>query len=178
MAADEPVRTPLLAELLPYLLVTALAAAALTLGVLKVSGALAPSGAHATGPAVVTFDVVKYTNATRAVASSFLKKGTDTDVDASDAGTLLLGLPERTRATIARVAGPGTLVMVKQGVVQGQGADITDQVLKELGLPLNVPTQDAAAYALDAAPTMLKMVPQPTARRPTPMPASGTQLLP
>lgn len=167
-----PVRVaPALGELLPYLVVTALVAAALVLGVLKLSGALrhAPVGT----PAVVSFDVVKYANATRAVASSFLKHGQGGVAD--DAGALLLELSERTRATIARVAGEGTLVLVKQGVVQGQVADITDAVLKELGLPLNVPTQDPAAYELDVAPTMLRVLPQGPRRA---APPSGSNLLP
>lgn len=162
-----------LSELLPYLLATALASAALVLAVLHFSGALsrAPAGA----PAVVTFDVVKYANATRAVASSFLKNGAGGD--AGDAGALLLELPERTRATIANVAGAGTLVLVKQGVVQGQGTDITDAVLKALGLPLNVPTQDPTAYELDVAPTMLRVLPQQGPRRAAPA-TPGTNLLP
>lgn len=99
----------------------------------------------------VTFDVVRFSNAQRAVASAFIKK----DQDIAEANDLLLGLSERTRKTIADVAGPNTMVLVKQSVVQGVEVDITEEVLKRLGLPLNVPTSDGAAYALDVAPTML-----------------------
>lgn len=152
---------------------TVLVTAALVLGVMHFSGTF-----RVTSPGsltVVTFDVVKYANATRAVASNFLKQ--DAQAATADAGTLLLNLPERTREVIARIAGPGTLVMVKQGVVQGQSTDITDEVLKTLGLPTNVPTQDNAAYALDVAPTMLHLMPAPPARAPAPV-LSGPNLLP
>jgi hypothetical protein len=163
----------LLASYWTEFLTTALVAAALVLGVMHFSGTLR-TGASAS-VAVVTFDVVKYTNATRAVASSFLKN--DAQGASADSGTLLLNLSERTRETIAYIAGPGTLVMVKQGVVQGQAADITDEVLKALGLPTNVPTQDNAAYALDVAPTMLHLMPPPPARAPAPV-VSGPNVLP
>ena len=95
------------------------------------------------------------TNAQRAVASSFIKPG----ADVSGANELLLNLPERTRQTIAAVAGAGTLVVLKQAVVQGTTEDITDAVLKKLGLPLNVPTADATAYVMDGAPTMFMNAP-------------------
>lgn len=124
------------------------------LGLYLLGSFLSPflGGPAASLPAVVTFDTVKYTNATRAVASQFLK---------NDAGgepaAILLNLPERVRASIGKIAGPGTVVMLKQTVVQGAVEDITDAVLKDLGLPTNVPTQDPTAFALDQAPTQLTL---------------------
>jgi hypothetical protein len=99
---------------------------------------------------VVTFDIVRYTNAQRAVAAVFLNKGADQGM----AAETLTGLSDRTHTAIMDVAGPGTVVLLKQAVVQGQMRDITSAVLKKLRLPTDVPTSDAAAYAIDIAPTM------------------------
>ncbi len=128
------------------LLASTFMAALLVLGVLKFS-----SGTHSGNISVAVFDVVKFANAQRAVASQFIGKRDEAD----EAGTLLLTLSKRTDAAIAKVAGAGTLVLVKQGVVAGGVVDITDDVLKELGLPTNVPTQDAMGYLKEVAPTML-----------------------
>lgn len=133
--------------LLPYLLVTALVTASLVLGVLRLSNF--GSGAIGAGH-VVMFDVVKYTNAQRAVASAFLK---DANTDNS---TLLLDLSKKTRASIKKIAG-SNIVVLKQALVQGDVKDITDDVLKDLGLPTDVPSQNPASYAIDVAPTMLYM---------------------
>lgn len=119
---------------------------ALALALPKWVPALAP---HAS-VSVASFDIVKYTNAQRAVASAFLRPNTD----AAKTNELLLGLPERTREAIEDAAGPGTLVVLKQAVIQGQTLDITDDVLTRLGLPTNVPTADAAAYVLDHSPAL------------------------
>lgn len=121
---------------------------------------------------VVTFDVLKFTNAQRAIASTFLKP----DADISKANEVLLKLPERTREVIAEVAGSGTLVVIKQAVVQGQTTDITDEVLKQLGLPTNVPTSDATAYNLDVAPTMFRLPARQAAARAEP--STKAQVLP
>lgn len=122
---------------------------------------------------VVSFDIVKFTNSQRAVASSFIRP----NADIGAANELLLNLPKRTRAAISRVAGPGTLVIVKQAVVQGQTDDITDAVLTDLGLPLNVPTADAAAYSLDVAPTSMFGIPMAPVREAA-TPARGPVALP
>lgn len=114
-----------------------------------------------TAPSVVSFDVVKYTNSQRAVASSFLKPG----ADVAQVNEVLLNLPQRTRAAIEEVAGAGTLVVIKQAVVQGQTEDITDAVLKKLSMPTNVPTADGPAAAIDFAPTMLGVMPSPGAQQ-------------
>lgn len=102
-------------------------------------------------PEVVVFDVIKYANAQRAVASKFL-----VDPQAADeAAPLLLELSKRARETINEVAGPNTLVVLRQAVVQGETRDITDEVLTRLGLPTDVPTANPSRLVLDIAPTIL-----------------------
>lgn len=135
----------ILKTLLPYLLATALITASLVLGVVRwSSGGVGALGAGQ----VVSFDVIKFGNAQRAVAASFLKGANN------DNATLLLDLSKKTRESIHKVAG-SRLVLLKQAVVQGNVPDITDAVLKDLGLPVDVPTQDPTSVALDVAPTML-----------------------
>ncbi len=170
---DEPSTADLARLLAPFLAATALATALIVLVVLR----FVPMFNPVASPEVVTFDVVKYTNSQRAVASAFLKK----DADIGQANELLLELPERTRKAVAEVAGSGVVVVVKQSVVQGTTRDITDEVLGKLGLPKNVPTSDATAYSLDAAPTMMLRPVDP--RRPEPLPgeqagASSAKVLP
>lgn len=114
--------------------------------------------------AIVTLDIVRLSNAQRAVASTFIKPS----ANQGEAIELLTDLPERTRKTIEEVAGRGTLVVLKQAVVQGQTQDITTEVLKRLGLPDAVPTSDALAYTLDVAPTMLLRPPMPIPPRQLP----------
>jgi hypothetical protein len=128
--------------------ISALFAAILVLGVLKLSGN-AQGGAAITNVAV--FDVVKFANAQRAIASTFIGKREDN----FEAGTLLMSLSKKTTAAIERIAGPGTIVLVKQGVVAGNQVDITDAVLTDLGLPTNVPTIEPMKYLMEVAPTML-----------------------
>ena len=157
----------LLKLLAPFLALTAVSAVLVVLLMFR----FMPSTAG--NPSVVSFDVIKYTNAQRAVASSFLKPTSDV----SATNELLLNLPSRTREAISSIAGAGTLVVIKQAVVQGQTEDITDAVLKKLGLPLNVPTSDGVELAMDSAPTMF-MTP-PDKRSPsTPAVPSGPQVLP
>lgn len=154
--------TDILRLLGPYLAASAVATAVLVLSVQR----FVPIASPVVTVSVVSFDVLKYTNSQRAVASSFIRAGADITV----ANELLLNLPTRTRSAIRDIAGPGTLVVVKQAVVQGQTTDITDAVLTELGLPLNVPTSDAAAYSLDVAPTNLFGMPRGPTREPEPTP--------
>jgi hypothetical protein len=139
-----------LKEAAPMLLLSAFLSALLVLGVLKLSGTVGRVGGGSVTVAV--FDVVKFANAQRAVASQFIGKREEAS---GEAGTLLLALSKKTNAAIEKVAGPGTLVLVKQGVVSGSQVDITDDVLKELGLPTEVPTQEPMRYLTDVAPTML-----------------------
>lgn len=156
----------------PFLLLAVLLSAGLVLGVLKLSGNL--GSARGSMP-VAVFDVVKFANAQRALASTFVGR----KEDPTEAGTLLLSLSKKTTAAIEKVAGAGTLVLVKQGVVAGVQHDITDAVLTELGLPTNVPTAEPVKYLTDIAPTML-MLPN---REPAPTPVneksdSNAQVLP
>ena len=133
----------ILKTLLPYLLCTAALTAAFVLGVVRLSHI----SRGASGPAnIVTFDIIRYGNAQRAFASKFL---TNKNID--DA-SVLMNLSKKTRDAIAKYAGPNTVV-IKQAVVQGDLPDITDDVLKDLSLPANVPTQDPSAYTIDSAPT-------------------------
>lgn len=170
MSENESSPLPLM-ELLPYLAAAVIAAVMIVALMLRFS----PLGAAHGAPTVVTFDVVKYTNSQRAVASAFIKPGSDI----ARANELLLNVPERTRVAIEEIAGEGTLVMVKQAVVQGQFADITDDVLKKLGLPTDVPTSDATAAAIDIAPTSLTWKPnqRPTATTPV-QGANNQEILP
>ena len=112
----------LLAVLAPYLAMTVVVAVMATLLVIR----FAMPQLSAPLPEVVVFDVVKLTNAQRAVASRFLKQSEDQGA----AGEILLNVSERTREVIQDVAGEGTLVMLKQAVVQGHERDITDEVLR------------------------------------------------
>ena len=156
----------LLKLLAPYLAATA-AATLLASAVLTRFLPAPPASVN-----VVTFDVLKFTNAQRAIASSFLKP----DADISKANEVLLKLPERTREVIEDVAGSGTLVVIKQAVVQGQTSDITDEVLQRLGMPTNVPTSDATAYSLDIAPTTFRLPARQEAPRAEP--STKQQVLP
>ena len=140
--------------IVPFLAGTVFVSALGTLALLKFT----EGSTYIKKPVVVTFDTMKYTNSARAVASTFLKQ----DASAGEASALLLNLPERVRASITKIAGKGTLVMLKQAVVQGQSQDITTEVLKDLGLPTEVATLDDTAYSLDTAPTNLRVLPNAT----------------
>lgn len=126
------------------------------------------------GATVVVFDVVKLANAQRAVASSFINPNTATP----DAATALMNMQKSTRSTIQRVAGKGTVVLVKQAVVSSDLPDITDAVLRELGLPTDVPTQNATAYTLDEAPTNLSLYPAKPAPKDSIVQGSAGKLVP
>ena len=111
----------------------AVLASGITLGALKFSGLLSPPAVR-----VVTFDVLKYENAERAQAMKLMGKD-----GAGAVAPMLDYVTKRLRTAIRAAAGPGTLVVLSQAVVQGQTRDITDQVLKSLGLPTQVPTATA-----------------------------------
>ena len=130
-------------SILPQLIGAALLSAALVLLVLRYTSMGEPR--------LVAFDVIKYANSQRAVASKFIVN----ERAAEEAAPLLLDLSKRTREVIAEVAGPGTLVVLRQSVVQGELADITDEVLTRLNLPTDVPTADPSKLVIDIAPTML-----------------------
>lgn len=101
-------------------------------------------------PKVVVFDITKYVNAQRSIASNYL---TNDPSKMAQTNELLMGLSDRTKAAIDKFAGPGTLVMVKQGVVSGEMDDITDKVLNEVGLSVKVPTEDAVRAVLNPVQT-------------------------
>lgn len=146
----------LLGTLLPYLIGTCLFTIAVMVSILRFVPSNVLTPVYTEAPAIVTFDVVKYMNAQRAVASAFLKP----DHDKQAINELLVGLSDRARDAILSQAGPGTIVLLKQTVVQGQFKDITDDVLRELRLPVKeVPTSDGVDYVLDHAPTMMLSVP-------------------
>ncbi|MDR5726915.1 MAG: hypothetical protein RB191_05550 [Terriglobia bacterium] len=121
-------------------------------------------------PPVVTFDIIKYENAERAMAAKFLVQQ-----DPGDAGALLQRVSSETRAVIREIAGPGTLVVVKQAIIQGQTEDITNAVLTRLGLPTKVPGVTPAKYAFEAAPTLIGHGPAFSTPRP---PAVGATTKP
>lgn len=123
-------------------------------------------------PKVVTFDVIKLSNSQKAVASAFISKSGDV----GRSSELLHNISERVRDEIARVAGKDTVVLIKQAVVQGQFKDITDEVLTNLKLPVNVPTSDGTSYAIDIAPTMFMQV--PSAKPATSTSSNGSYDLP
>lgn len=142
----------ILRVLLPYLVVTALVSATLVLAIVKFTGQGMGSAQKLNA---VVFDIVKLANAQRAIASAMVKN----DDAAAESAQLLRDVSKRTRQAIVKIAGPSTLVLIKQGVVSPEMKDITDDVLKELGLPTKgVPTQDTMGYLTDVAPTYLSMM--------------------
>jgi hypothetical protein len=160
-----------LKTLFPYLLCTAALTVAFVFGVIR----LGHLGSHSGAPAnIVTFDIIRYTNAQRAFASKFLTN------PAADDSVILMDLSKKTRASITKMAGSSTVIL-KQSVVQGDIPDITEDVLKDLGLPTNVPTQDPSTYSIDDAPTnfiMPQMIRAREASKATTVAPSGTGVLP
>ena len=129
-----------LMSIIPLIGGTALISATLVILLLRFTTAAVPR--------IVTFDVVKYVNAERAIADKMFGKN-----DPAAVAPSLLEISKKTRAVIREVAGPHTLVVIQQAIVQGQADDITNQVLERLGLPTNVPTSSPVNYALNFAPT-------------------------
>ena len=130
--------------LLPYLAGTVVVACLLMVMILKYSPL-----ASSVEPRIVTFDSIKYINAQRAIMSKYLK-GTE-----DSAPEVINQLSDRSKTAIRTIAGPNTLVVLKQAVVQGETHDITDEVLKELGLPTDVPTNVQVQLTLDGPQTVL-----------------------
>jgi len=96
---------------------------------------------------VYVFDVVKYNNAKRAMLSSML--GENNLTENADQLSTLAYVGKNTLKMIASIAGEGATVVVKQSVISGNVVDITDRVLEEFGLPLDVPSiklLDASKY--------------------------------
>lgn len=128
-------------------LLSAVGTAALLLAAVKYNAPFLP---QMSTPSVVAFDVTRLANAQRAIAAGLL------DQD-SDAILTLSRIGRESEAAIRDVAGPGTVVLVKQAIVAGEIPDITDAVLTRLGLPTNVPTVDPMRYLTDVAPTELSI---------------------
>ncbi len=87
----------------------------------------------------VTFDAIRFTNAQRAVASQLAFKNSVSSAQATE-NAIILNQSARVEHTIRELVGPDTLVLVKQAVVDSEYPDITDEVLRRLGLPTNVPS--------------------------------------
>ena len=134
--------------MLVQVLAIAVLASGITLVALKYSGLLSPPAVR-----VVTFDVLKYENAERAQAMKLMGES-----GAGAVAPMLSYVSKRLRVAIRAAAGPGTLVVLSQAVVQGQTRDITDQVLQELGLPTKVPTSSPVKTSSLAPATGLPAV--------------------
>ena len=101
---------------------------------------------HGGASRFVTLDAVKLVNAERAALPGLTKN------NSIDSGLALMDIGKRMQPTIEQVAGPDTVVIVKQAVVLGDLPDITDAVIKALNLPVDAPTVDVSKY-LEQAPT-------------------------
>lgn len=117
---------------------------------------------------IVVFDMIKYMNAERAVASHFIGD------HGSDSAALLLQVSKNIRVTIRQLAGPNTQVFVRQAVIQGEYRDITDEVLTKLGLPTNVPTTDPSKAGTDVPQALFNG----KSRAPEAQPSTGASVLP
>jgi len=122
--------------LLPWLVITAVVSVVVSLLAYKYMGPryLAPS--------TVVFDIVKYNNAQQRLVGQLLQQQKGPEV--SEAALLIKGLSGRAKQAIEEVAGPSTVVLIRQGVVSSNVVDITDAVLNKLGLPTDVPSLSAA----------------------------------
>lgn len=141
--SDENQESPsILQVLLPYLIVTAIASIVTTLAVLR----FAPVAIIK--PSVVVFDVVKLANAERAIASNIIAKNDKSQ----DSSVILAQVGKRAESSISKIAGPNTIVLVKQAVVGYNLPDITDAVLKDLDLPLDSKTYNTSDVVLKPTP--------------------------
>ncbi|MDN5874724.1 MAG: hypothetical protein L0H29_10135 [Sinobacteraceae bacterium] len=121
------------------LTVLALACAVVAL-ILAVRG---NGGMTSGGKRIVTVDLVRVMNAERATLPSLLGSGGGVKP------LSLLRVGHELMPTIEKMAGPDTVVLVKQAVVGGQLPDITTAVLKKLGLPEHAPTIDLSKMLSD-----------------------------
>lgn len=101
---------------------------------------------------VVVFDAVKFANAQRKVAAAFLRND-------MPAVSNPLAVQEETQHVIRAIAGRGTIVLLKQAVLLTDVPDITNDVLRAMKLPTDVPSFDPAKVVLDPAPTQLFTAP-------------------
>lgn len=121
---------------------------------------------------VVVFDAVKFANAQRKVAAAFLRND-------MPAVSNPLAVQEETQQVIRAIAGRGTIVLLKQAVLLTDVPDITDDVLRAMKLPTDVPSFDPAKVILDPAPTQLFTAPGAPRSAPGGLPSGpGAQVLP
>lgn len=119
---------------------------ALCLSVVALIVALAPASRELDSGRVATVDLVKIMNAERAALPKLTKAG------GGDPSLELLRIGKQIMPTVRQVAGPGTLVLVKQAVVGKGFNDITNKVLVKLGLPTHAATINLSS-GLMVAPT-------------------------
>lgn len=132
----------------PHMLLTGL----LTFGAISLQNKLTTGSAFG-GPSAVVFDIIKYSNAQRALASKLVAG----EGGQGDAAMLLRDVNTRTLGVVQEVAqrigGKNVTVLVRQSVISAPNAfDITDEVLKELALPTDVPT--AASFTTEAVTSL------------------------
>lgn len=102
---------------------------------------------------IVTIDPVELANAERALASQLLTTHHGQTATRAAVTLKLFKVGREMRATIRQIAGPNTLVLVKQAVIAGHVPDITKAVLNKLGLPAKAPTVDITQYLTDDVAT-------------------------
>ena len=119
------------------------AALLVAVGAVRVQGS---SATKAPTARIVTIDPVELANAERALASKLLTRHGNHPAARRRITLKLFRVGREMRATIRKVAGPGTIVLVKQAVIAGSVPDITKTVLTRLGLPAKVPTVDLTQY--------------------------------
>ena len=127
-------------------LVLAIIVAALLVAVGAVNELPGYPPAQAPTARIVTIDPVELANAERALASKLLTRHGNHPAARRRVTLKLFRVGREMRATIRKVAGPGTIVLVKQAVIAGSVPDITKTVLTKLGLPAKVPTVDLTQY--------------------------------
>ncbi len=120
-----------LSKELPLMLITILISVLSVILLIRFVPAFQPKAS------VVSFDVLKLANAQRKLSlASSLDPNTDILIQLRRVGS-------KTQQIISEVAGPNTIVVVKQAVVSRANVpDITDEVLKKLDLPTNVQSAD------------------------------------
>lgn len=121
-----------------------IAALLVAVGAVRVQGS--STTAAAPTARIVTIDPVELANAERALASKLLTRHGNHPAARRRITLKLFRVGREMRATIRKVAGPGTIVLVKQAVIAGSVPDITKTVLTRLGLPAKVPTVDLTQY--------------------------------
>lgn len=108
---------------------------------------------------IVTVDVAQLLNAQRRLASGILQGRKDAEAEIISS---LQTVSARLYDTIEEVAGPGTLVVVKQAVVVPAGTeDITVRVMERLNLPQDVPTINPNALLEPTGQTNLSLTNAP-----------------